>query len=139
MFDTKKFESNKIGGVLTLKYKDNNVYKDGTDIPFETLEKVAKYNSEYVSKAAEKASDLGKKYLQDDESLNKVVVKYPYSPDSSGAVEVTVDRSRTFPAINGNDPVTKSKITVAVTEPFKKVVKSKIQELEADLTKTLLS
>lgn len=139
MFDSSKFESNKIGSVLTLKYTDKDAFKNGTDIPFKTLKEVANYQSSYLKEATELAASEAKKQLEKDKSLEKVTFEFPYTVSANGGININVDRSKTFPGINGGDPVTKSKITVVTKDPVNKVSKARIRELEADLTKTLLS
>ena len=139
MFDKSKLESSKVDGVLTLKYTDEDAYKNATDISFKTLKEVEDFQHSFVDKVTDFITEEAKKAMENDGKISKVVATIPYSTSKRGSVDITVDRSKTYPGINGNAPVTKSKITVKVTAPQLKVSGSKIRGMEEELTKTLLS
>ena len=139
MFDPAKIESTKVEGVVTLKYTDEDAFKAGTEISFKTLKEVEEYQHTYVDKATEFITEEAKKVMEEDSKVSRVVATLPYSTSKRGAVDIIVDRSKTYPGINGTAPVTKSKITVKVTAPQLKLSGSKIRGMEDELTKTLLS
>lgn len=139
MFDKSKLESVVVDGALSLTYKDADAYKNGTEIPFSTLKEVEEYQHQYVDKATEFIVAEAKAAMEKDSSIHKVIATMPYSSSKRGSASIIVDRSKTFPGINGTDPVTKSKITVKVNAPQFKISGSKIRDMEDDLTKTLLS
>ncbi len=138
MFDKSKFESTTVDGVLTLKYSDEEAFKNGTEIPFKTLKEVSEYQHEYIEKATELAANEAKDAMEKDDKINKVIVNYPYSTSKRGAIDVAVDRSKTFKSMTGGEDIVKSTVRVAVQDPITKVSKSRVKELESDLTKALL-
>ena len=75
--------------------------------------------------------------MSSNKNVNKVIVEFPYTTSARGGVDVTVHRSKTYPGMNGGPEVTKSAISVAVTDPYTKI-KATVKSLEQDLTKALL-
>ena len=146
MFDKSKLEFGKaVEGVVNATYTDKDAYYSGTDIPKETLKKVADYNSSYITKATELATAESKAKMVKDTTINKVVAEFPFGTKAHGNVVVSVDREKTFsnyPAKddNGNprEPIKKSKVSVVVSDPVYKPSKSLLKEIEADLTEHLL-
>lgn len=138
MFDKSKFESTEVNGVVNLTYNDENVFKNGTDIPFKTMKEIDDYRAQYLDNATHLAAQQAEEIMKKNGKINKVTVSFPYTTSKRGTVDISVDRSKTFQGMNGSDPVTKSKVTVVVTDPVNKVSKSRIKELETDLTKVLL-
>lgn len=138
MFDKSKFEKTEVGGTVNLTYKDEDAFKNGTEIPFKTMKEVEAYKAEYLEKATEIAVAESKAIMEKNSKINKVIVNFPYTTSKRGSVDISVDRSKTYPGMNGSDPVTKSKVTALVTDPINKVSKSRIKEFETELTKVLL-
>ena len=134
-FDAKQFEQTKEGSTVVLTYKDEDVYKKGTDIPFQTLKEVADYNNKYVSEAAEISVAEAKKVLEKDKTIEVVDVKIPYSVSKRGFVNTLVEREKTvrIPGKDGGEKK-KSAIKVIVKNPLDKFSKPRLKELEADLT-----
>ena len=138
IFDKSKFEETKVDDVVTLNYKDEDAFKNGTDIKFSVLKEVESYRNKYIEDATVLASEESKRLMAKDKSINKVVVQYPFSTSKRGFVDVSVDRSKTYHIDKEKDPVIKSKVTVAVKDQLAKVSKSKIKDLETELTAALL-
>ena len=138
MFNKKEFEQNEVNGVLSMTCTNEDVFKNGTDIPFKTIKEVDAYRAKYLEEATEFATKEAKSIMESNNKINKVIVTVPFSSSKRGTVDISVDRSKTFQGMNGSDPVTKSKVTVVVTDPINKVSKSRIKELETELTKVLI-
>jgi hypothetical protein len=139
IFDKSKFTRTEVEGVVTLKYDDEKAFIAGTEIDEATLKKVGDYVSSYTEAAASVAGELAKEEMLKHKTTERVLVHYPYTTSKRGAVDVTVDRSKTYPAMTeGADPVTKSAMRVIVTDPYAKVGKTFIKSIEADLTAALL-
>lgn len=134
-FDSKQFEQTKEGSTVVLNYKDKDVYKKSTDIPFKTLKEVADYNDRYVSESAEFSVAEAKKIMEKDKTVEVVSVKIPYSASQRGFVNTLVEREKTvrIPGKDGGEKK-KSAIKVVVKNPFDKFSKPRLKELEADLT-----
>lgn len=126
-------------GTTMVNYNNQDVYKENAGVDLDTLKKVEKFRSEYLEQATNLASEEAKSIMEKDKDVNKVIATFPYTASAKGSLEVVVDRSKTFPGVNGSDPVTKSKITVIVNDPVNKVSKSKIRALESTLTEALIS
>lgn len=135
MFDPKQLDLTKEGSTAVLNYKDENVYKNGTDIPFKTLKEVADYNSNYLSQATEFSVAEAKKVLEKDKSIDTVDIKIPYSVSKRGFINTLVEREKTvrIPGKDGGEKK-KSAIKVIVKNPIDKFSKPRLHELEADLT-----
>lgn len=138
MFDKAKFKREKVGNQVTFKYEDDSVYTSKSEIDVDTLKKVEDYRNRYAKAATTIAAELAKDTMQKEKDVDKVVLEAPFTTSAKGGIEVTVDRSKTFPGVNGKEPVTKSKITTIITDPYCKVSKKYVKDLEADLTKVLL-
>lgn len=136
------FETQVAGKTATMVYKDEDAYKHNTDIPFTQLKASDSYRNEYIEKATEEATKVAKKELEKNKSLDNVTVEFPFSTSKRGNVTVNVERSHTYhipnPEPGKPDSVTKSVVKVAVKDPANKMSKSKVKELEEDLTKALL-
>lgn len=135
MFDPKQLDLTKEGSTAVLNYKDENVYKNGTDIPFKTLKEVADYNSNYLSQATEFSVAEAKKVLEKDKTIDVVDIKIPYSVSKRGFINTLVEREKTvrIPGKDGGEKK-KSAIKVIVKNPIDKFSKPRLHELEADLT-----
>lgn len=138
LFDKSKFEKSEVNDIVNLSYGDEDAFKNGTDIPFKVLKEADTYRAQYLEEATELAAKEAKSIMEKNSKINKVVVSFPYSTSKRGSYDVTVDRSKTYGGMNGADPVTKSKITGVVTDPINKVSKSRVREIEAELTKVLI-
>lgn len=137
-FDKSKFDKTEVNGIMTYTYKDENAYTSSGDITLKTLKQVDDHRSAYLEDATKIASEIAEHDMDKNKKINKVIFEFPFSTSKRGNVNITVDRSKTFASVNGGDPVTKSKITVAVTDPYNKVSKSRLKDIEARLTKKLL-
>ena len=142
MFDKSKLEYGApTEGVVVGNYTDKDAYYNGTDIPKDTLKKVADYNSNYITAATELATKESKEQMLKDSNVNKVVTTFPFGTKSYGNIAVSVDREKTFTNTLGKDskePIKKSKVSVVVSDPVYKPSKTLIKEIEADLTEHLL-
>lgn len=143
-FDKSNLKSTKVGNVVTLQYTDENVFKNGTDISFKTLKEVDDYKSQYIEQATEFAAKHAKDLMLKDKNTEKVIFEIPFSTSKRGELNVSVDRSKTYPGMYDSKtnkqlpPTTKSKITVTVKEPTLKVNKNNVKALEAELTSALV-
>ncbi len=137
-FDKSKFKSETNNGVITLTYEDKDIFKNGTDIPLETIENVEKYRSSYIKSVTEEAAERAKDALLANESATRVFVNFPFSSSKKGMVSVKVDKEKHFRGINGHPDTSKSKIDTIVLDPLEKVSKSTIKALEDELTSILL-
>lgn len=138
LFEKSKFESTEVNDIVNLTYSDEDAFKNGTDIPMKVMKEVDAYRAKYLEEATELASAEAKAIMQKNSKINKVVVSFPYTTSKRGKYDITVDRSKTYPGVNGSDPVTKSKITGVVTDPINKISKPFVRGLEAELTKVLI-
>lgn len=139
MFENSKLSKEVLNNQLVVSYEDKDVFKKGTDIPAKTLKAVEDYRSSYLEKATEFISKYAESELKKDKKIEKVVAQLPFSTSGRGFVTINVDRKKTFPGVNGAPATTKSKISVVVKDPYIKVSKSYVKNLEEGLTKTLLS
>lgn len=139
MFDKNKFESTTVDGVVTLKYDDEKAFMSGDDtVTGADLKRVAEYTAKYIEEGTNVASAEAKAIMEKDDKVNKVIVNYPFSTSKRGALDVAVDRSKTFRGMNGSEDVTKSTVRVTAADPVMKMSKTKIKDLEKDLTAALL-
>lgn len=136
--DPTKFEIEKAGGVATVNYTDDDAYYSSTDIEKSVLKNVNAHNSNYVEACAKAGSDIATKIMAKDKSIDVVHVKLPYGISKRGHVDVNSKRSVTYPGMNGRDPVTRSDVRVVVKDPMSTMGKSKLKELQAKMTETLL-
>ena len=138
-FDPKKFEVSKADGVATVTYGDKEAFFEGTEISKKVLKEVFDYENEYIAAtnvvSAKQATELMKK----DKGVNEVIVEFPFSPSARGKVNVIAQRSQTFRSPKDGSEVTKSTLRTVVKNPYLKMTKSKVQELTAAMTETLLS
>jgi len=140
IFDQSKFETNVTNGIATVAYSDKDAFKNGTDIPLAEMKRTFDYAQTYLEEAATESAGVATKIMEDDKSVDKVIIEYPYGISKRGNVTVTAKREQTFksPA----DPtveVVKSTLAMAVKDPLTKVSKSKIQDLTKTMTAKLLS
>lgn len=142
IFDKSKFEQTEVDGVVNLSYTDEDAYKHGskefTTLSFTDLKNADNYRNKYIEEATELAAQEGKRIMEKNKKVDKVIVTVPFSTSKRGSIDISVDRSKTFQGMKGGDPVTKSKITTVVHDPISKVSKSKIKELESELTAVLV-
>lgn len=134
---TAGFTQTEVDGVVTLKYDDAAAFKNGTDIDAATLKAVATYGQQYVKATTTLAANEAQKLMEGNKDVSKVIVQFPYTVSSNGNLDVTVNRSKTYPGMNGAPDVTKSTINVAVKDPYAKI-KSTVKDLEKELTAALL-
>ena len=139
MFDKSKLTKEVLDKQIVYTYEDKDVFKNGTDISAKTLKAVEDYRNEYLEKATDFAKVEAEAEMQKNKKIEKAVFNFPFSTSARGELNINIDRSKTYPGMNGGDPVTKSKITVVVKDPYNKVSKKYIKDLEDELTKTLLS
>ena len=106
------------------------------------LSKVKAYEKAYVKSAITTAAGKAQSIMEDDKSIEKVIVKYPYSLEKDGSVEVIADRSKEFhfkdKETQEDRTVTKSKLRINVEDPSLKVAKGYIKGLEASMTAALI-
>ena len=139
MFDKNKFESTTVDGIVTLKYDDEKAFMSGDDtVTGADLKRVAQYTAKYIEEGTNIAYAEAKAIMEKDDKVNKVIVNYPFSTSKRGALDVAVDRSKTFRGRNGSDDVTKSTVRVTAADPVMKMSKTKIKDLEKELTAALL-
>ena len=139
MFDKAKFETVTVDNVSTIQYTDKDVYKNGTEITAKVLKEVADYNSKFATEFTQVAKEVAQDHLVANKDVKRVVVSTPYSMSARGSIDVTIDKEKTFTNPMDKSTSVSSNITVRVTDPFVKVSKSKVKELKAELTATLLS
>lgn len=139
MFDKSKLKKEILDKQLVYTYEDDDAYKKGSEISAKTLKAVEDYRNEYLEKAVDLVAAEAEKEMKKNSSIEKVVAQFPFTTSQRGVLNINVDRSKTFQGVGDAEPVTKSKISVFVKDPFNKVSKKHIRELEDGLTKTLLS
>lgn len=139
MFDKSKLTKEVLDKQVVYTYEDKDVFKNGTEITAKTLKAVEDYRNEYLEKATDFAKAEAESEMKKNKKIEKAVFNFPFSTSARGELNINVDRSKTYPGMNGSDPVTKSKITVVVKDPYNKVSKKHIRELEDELTQKLLS
>lgn len=139
MFDKSKLKKEVLDKQVVYTYEDKDVYKNSTEITAKTLKAVEDYRNEYLEKATDFAKEEAESEMKKNKKIEKAVFNFPFSTSARGELTVNVDRSKTYPGMNGSEPTTKSKITVVVKDPYNKVSKKHIKSLEEELTKTLLS
>lgn len=139
-FDKSKLASSKVGNIVTLNYTDADVFESGTEISAKNIKEVEDYRKEYIDKAAEFASKYAKDLMVKDKGVDKVVFNMPFSTSKKGTLDISINRSKTFKNIkdkSGPD-IVKSKIIIAVKDPFSKGTEKTIKALEAELTSALV-
>ena len=136
MFDKSKFNVVKEGSTAVLKYEDADAYTKGTDIPLETLEKIASYNKEYVTKATELAdAEALKLFKEKGSKIEKVIAEYPFGHPRNGGVEVIIEKQHEFKNSFAKDKPDQPQSTI---RPYHKVaVKDKSVSLSRDYLKKL--
>lgn len=139
MFDKSKLQKEVLDKQVVYTYEDKDVFKNGTDITAKTLKAVEDYRNEYLEKATDFAKAEAESEMKKNKKIEKAVFNFPFSTSARGELNINIDRSKTYPGMNGSEPVTKSKITVVVKDPYNKVSKKHVKDLEDELTKTLLS
>jgi len=139
IIDESKFEVEKANGIATVKYTDENAFYEGTELSKKTIKEVFDHASEYIEEATVAASKQATDIMSSDKSVDKVVVEYPYGVSKRGSVTVAANRAQTFRNPTDGSEVTKSTLKVAVTDPLTKVSKTKVRELTAAMTESLLS
>ena len=138
-FEESKFAVETANGVATVKYDDENAFYEGTELSKKTIKEVFDHASNYIQEATVAASEQATKIMTDDKSVEKVVVEYPYGVSKRGNVTVAANRAQTFRNPTDGSEVTKSTLKVAVADPLTKVSKTKVRELTAKMTESLLS
>lgn len=139
MFDKSKFKKETVGNQVTFTYEEKDTFVKNAGVDHKVLKQVEDYKQNYLKELTTVSSELAKDVMVKDKKIESVVVEAPWSTSERGGVEIVVDRSKTFtggPKGNGN--VTKSKISINVSDPYSKVSKKYIKDLEADLTKLLI-
>lgn len=139
MFDKSKLTKEVLDKQVVYTYEDKDAFKNGTDITAKTLKAVEDYRNEYLEKATDFAKAEAESEMKKNKKIEKAVFNFPFTTSAHGKLNINIDRSKTYPGMNGSDPVTKSKITVVVKDPYNKISKKHVRDLEGELTKTLLS
>lgn len=137
IFNKDHFESVTVNGVTNFKYTDKDAYKKGTDIPYKTLEEVAKYNSTYVQEAAEVAAQVAKDHMLKNKNVDKVAFSFGYGTSGRNSITIDVDRCKEYknPRTGETSKTTEMKVIV---KDYGIRCKPKIKELKAELTKVLI-
>lgn len=139
MFDNTKFTSTTVDGVVTLSYEDEKSFTAGDEsISQKDLKAASEYTAKYVEEATKLAATEAQAIMEKDSGTNKVLINFPFSTSKRGNLGIAVDRSKTYPGIQDRPDVTKSTIRVTATDPVMRMSKSKIKDLEKDLTAALL-
>jgi len=138
IFDESKFETTVNNGVATVTYDDDSAFKNGTDIPFAEMKRTFDYAGEYIAEATTTSASHAEDIMKKDKSVEKVVIELPYGVSKRGTMAVTANREKTFKGMNGGADVTKSTIAVVVKDAATKMSRTKIKDLEKQMTSTLL-
>ena len=139
------YEISKEGDIAFVTYKNKgkeNLYFDSTDLKKEVIIKSLNHNRNYIKATTIVGGEFINKVLKEDKTLNKVVVKYPYTPSferEKSSIILSGDRSHTYKGIGGNPDVVKSTIKVNIVCPYSsKISKTFIRGIEDKITKDLL-
>ena len=140
MFDNSKFKSTTVDGVTSLSYDDEKSFSAGDDkVSAKELKAASDYTAKYVEEATKLAASEAQTIMEKDDKTNKVIVNYPFSTSKRGNLNVAIDRSKTYPGMQGRPDTVKSTVRVTATDPVMRMSKTKIKDLEKDLTAALLS
>ena len=143
-FNKDNFEVKKVEGTAVLTYKEEDKYLNGNgDVSREEIEKVSKYNGEFIDSFTAAVTPVAQEILANDKDLTNAVATIDYGVKRKGSpkagnITVGIKRSHTFPGVNGSEPVTKSTVKVGVFDPQLKMQKSIIKAYEKTLTDALL-
>lgn len=138
------YEVEVVNGTAKVNYTDRNAFVENATaagITQDEIKKVDHFKEGYLKAAAKAGAEKSESIMKEDESINKVIVNFPYSTSAKGNVDIVGNRSVTntydIPGV-GKGESTKSTIRVNVTDPALKVSKGYIKSLEAAMTASLL-
>jgi len=137
-FNKDEIVVSKENGVATVTVGGENAYFDKSPIDKKVLKEVADYNEDYLKTVVETVKDQAKEIMLEDSNIEKVVGTAGYSVSKRGAINVNINKSHTYPGLNGKPDVTKSVIKVDVKDPTKKVGTTLRKQWEQELTDALL-
>jgi len=138
IFEKDKYVESKVDGVVTLSYDDKNVFNGDTDLTKDTLTKVFKHTSKFITDATDEAVSKATNILKADKEVNKVIVDYPYGPTGSGAVKASITREKTF-RIPGKDgaTITRPDVQLEVKHTMQSPNESHIKRLQQQMKDVL--
>jgi len=128
----------KTNGVATVTVEDENIFYNGTDIPKKTFKEVFDHTSGYIQNMTEAASEESTKIMKEDKDITEVVFVAPYGVSKRGNFTAKAKREVTFRGMNGGADVTRSDLRVAVKDPLTTMSKSKLKDLQKQMTDSLL-
>jgi len=143
IFDEKEFSVEKNNGVATISYKDEDAFKNGTEIPFAEMKRTFSYAHDYQEEGMLDVAKQAEEIMSKDKSIEKVVGELPYGVSKRGSMAISVNRKRTYPGMVRDGvklpDTVKSTVNVIVQDAATKISRTKIKEAESTLTKSLLS
>lgn len=138
IFDKSNFEVSTVDGVSKFTYKDKDVYKNGTEIPFKVLKEVADYNNQFVNEAVELSAQLAKEHMKKEKNVTESIFDFGFSPSKRGKLTVDIHREKDVRNVKTGEVEKRSRIRVISKDPALKFSGSRLKELSKDLTDTLI-
>jgi len=115
-----------------------NEYMAGNDtVTTADLKKVMAYDKEYLKNTVNHATDVAEAILRNDDNVQKVIHTSGFQGKHDGA-SIAVDRVKEFKSPVNNEPIRKTKITVA-TKSNAGVSKKDIKTLEDKMTQIFVN
>ena len=138
-FDSSKLESSVKDGVLKLVYTDKDAYMGSCPVQEKQFKEIAAYEKEYLAKASEFMAAEAKKHFLEQKDVNEIRMELPFGHNSNGHTEGRFKRSYEWKGINGLPDGKKTSFQLKVQHPVHGVGKSRIKDLEKELTKAILN
>lgn len=138
MFDKSKFTKETTGNQVVFTYEDKEAFTKGSSLDLKTLKAVEDYKSKYLKSLAEVSSELAKDTMGKNKKIDSISVNVPFSTSERGSARADVFRSKTFTGIKGEGTYTHSKVNIVVKDPYSKVSKKYIKDMETELTSLLV-
>ena len=133
----KEFKTEVNGTVATVTYEDDNAFFENTDITKKQFKDVFDHTEAYVEAAAKAGAAEAKSVFKDNGDVETVKVKFPYTPSKRGHVLLNVEKAVTKTNNFTKETTTSPYIKVEVKDPFSRMTRDRVKELEVDLANAI--
>jgi len=131
------FKIEKVGNTATCVCTNEEAFYEG-DLTKKQIKEVFDHSQSYLNKCAEVTAEVATSIMGKDKAIDNVLFNLPYGVSKRGCVDVKTRRTVTFPGIGTNPDVTRSDLRMVVKDPLTKVGKTKLKDLQANMTAELL-
>lgn len=133
----KEFKTEVSGANTSIEYNDDGAFYNGTELSKKQIKDVFDHTENYIAEATKAGASKATDIFKNDDSVETVKVKFPFTPSKRGHIVLNIDKAFTKTNNFSKEKTTSPYIKVEIKNPFSKISRERVKELEGELAKAI--